>query len=104
MVFLFGYNGKILRVNLTNGTLTDEKLEESFCRKYIGGSGFVAYYLMKEIKPKIDPLGPENKLFIMTGPSPVSPFRAPAATKSGASHPSPVASPNQRSAASSAPS
>jgi len=65
---LFGYNGKILRVNLTNGTTSVDNLDEVFCRKYIGGAGFVAYYMMKELAPKIDPLGPENKLFIMTGP------------------------------------
>ena len=65
---MYGYNGKILRVNLTTGTISEDKLEEKFCREYLGGAGFVAYYLMKEVKPKIDPLGPENKLFFMMGP------------------------------------
>lgn len=65
---MFGYNGKILRVNLTTGTISEDKLEEKFCRQYLGGAGFVAYYLMKEVKAHIDPLGPENKLLFMTGP------------------------------------
>jgi aldehyde:ferredoxin oxidoreductase len=65
---LLGYNGKILRVNLTTGTISEDKLEEKFCRQYLGGAGFVAYYLMKELKAHIDPLGPENKLMFMTGP------------------------------------
>lgn len=63
-----GYNGKILRVNLSQGTTSVETLDEMFCRQHLGGAGFVAYYLMKEIKPKTDPLGPENKLFFMAGP------------------------------------
>jgi len=53
---LFGYNGKILRVNLTTGTISEDKLEEKFCRQYMGGAGFVAYYLMKEVKAHIDPM------------------------------------------------
>jgi aldehyde:ferredoxin oxidoreductase len=48
---LKGYNGKILRVNLTTGTLTDEALDEKMCRQHLGGAGFVAYYLMKEVNP-----------------------------------------------------
>ena len=41
-----GYNGKILRVNLSNNNISVEEIEESFCRKYLGGAGFVAYYLL----------------------------------------------------------
>ena len=55
-----GYNGKILRVNLTDNTTSVEELDEKVCRKYIGGAGFVAYYLYKELKPGIDPLGPDK--------------------------------------------
>ncbi len=64
----FGYSGKILRVNLSNDKIKFEHPEEIFYRKYIGGEGFVAYYLLKELKPNIDPLGPENKLIFATGP------------------------------------
>ncbi len=64
----FGYSDKILRVNLSNDKISIEHPEEIFYRKYIGGEGFVAYYLLKELKPNIDPLGPENKLIFATGP------------------------------------
>lgn len=64
---MFGYMGKILRVNLTNGKITEEPLEESVARKFIGGRGLGAYILFNELKPDIDPLGPENKLVIATG-------------------------------------
>jgi len=63
-----GYAGKILRVNLSDNTTSVEEIDEKFCRKYIGGAGFIAYYLYKELKPGIDPLGPENKLIFALGP------------------------------------
>jgi aldehyde:ferredoxin oxidoreductase len=63
-----GYNGHILRVNLGNNSLTKEAIDGSFCRKYIGGAGFIAYYLWKELKPGIDALSPENILIFALGP------------------------------------
>ncbi len=64
----YGYNGKILRVNLSQGTTSTDALDELFCRKYLGGAGFVSYFLLKELQPGIDPLGPENKLIFALGP------------------------------------
>ena len=64
----FGYNGKILRVNLTDGTVKTESIDEAFCRKHIGGAGFVSYFLLKEVEPGVDPLGPDNRLVFATGP------------------------------------
>ncbi|MFX1570851.1 MAG: aldehyde ferredoxin oxidoreductase family protein [Promethearchaeota archaeon] len=63
-----GYTGNILRVDLTNERISIENPDEIFYRRYIGGEGFVAYYLLKELKTDIDPLGPENKLIFATGP------------------------------------
>ncbi len=63
-----GYNGKILRVNLSRGAISVEEPDELFYRRYIGGAGFVAYYLMKELEKGVDPLGPENKLIFALGP------------------------------------
>ena len=63
-----GYAGKILRVNLTNKTIADEALSQQLCRRYIGGAGFVAYFLWKELKAGVDPLGPDNKLIFALGP------------------------------------
>jgi aldehyde:ferredoxin oxidoreductase len=63
-----GYNGKILRVDLTNGTTSVEEPGEDFYRQYLGGSGFIGYYLTKELKGGEDPLGPDNRLIFATGP------------------------------------
>jgi len=63
-----GYGGKILRVNLSTGTLTKESTPADLARDFIGGRGFGIYFLLKEVPKGADPLGPENKLFISSGP------------------------------------
>jgi len=65
---LYGYHGKILHVDLTAGKVEVEEPEEAFYRKYMGGSGMGAYYLLKHTPPGADPLGPENTLSLMVGP------------------------------------
>ena len=64
----YGYNGKILRVDLSSGKLTTEEYPENFYRQYFGGEGFVGYFLLKEVPGGADPLGPENKLIFAAGP------------------------------------
>ena len=63
-----GYGGKILRVNLTKGTITKELTPPDLARDFIGGRGFGIYFLLKEVPKGADPLGPENKLIISSGP------------------------------------
>ncbi len=63
-----GYNGKILRVNLSDNSTSTEAIDEPFCRKYLGGAGFVSYFLWKELQQGIDPLSPANKLIFALGP------------------------------------
>lgn len=63
-----GYNGKILRANLTTGQLSVDTPDDAFYRTYVGGHGFIAYFLYKELPPGCDPLGPENKLIFAAGP------------------------------------
>jgi aldehyde:ferredoxin oxidoreductase len=63
-----GYTGRILRVNLTQGTIGVETPDELWYRAYFGGTGLIAYYLMKELAPGVEPLGPENKLIFAAGP------------------------------------
>ena len=62
-----GYTGNILRVDLTSEKIKIENPEENFYRRYVGGEGFVAYFLLKELKPGINPLSAENKLIFATG-------------------------------------
>ena len=63
-----GYMGKILNVNLGDGTFEDEPLSEVVCRDYIGGYGLGARLLYDRIPAGADPLGPNNILGLLTGP------------------------------------
>ncbi len=70
---MYGFAGKILNVDLTNGALTIETPAEAFYRKYLGGSAMGLYYLLKNTPPKADPLGPENTLsFFVSAPTGVA--------------------------------
>ena len=63
-----GWTGKILRVNLTEGTWADEDLNMDWAMQYLGQRGLGTKYLVEEVDPKTDPLSPENKLIFATGP------------------------------------
>ena len=65
---LNGYGGNILRVNLTTGKITKQPTPPELARDFIGGRGFGAYFLFKEVPRHTDPLSPENKLIISSGP------------------------------------
>jgi len=81
MAFRYGgYIGQLLRVNLTNKGITKEPLKEDWARDFVGGVGLSARIMYEEVKPNIDPLGPENKLVMMTGP--VNGTMIPAASRS----------------------
>lgn len=60
--------GKILRVNLTNGTVKSEPLNMQWAREYIGSRGLGSKYLVDEVDPKVDPLSADNKIIWATGP------------------------------------
>jgi aldehyde:ferredoxin oxidoreductase len=71
---MFGYMGRILRVNLNNNRISEDQLSEEDARKYLGGAALSAKILFEELKPAIDPLGPENKMIIAAGPLCAVPF------------------------------
>ncbi|RLG52437.1 MAG: aldehyde ferredoxin oxidoreductase [Thermoproteota archaeon] len=64
--------GKFVRVDLTNQKVKVENLfdylPEQVLRSWIGGRGLGVYLMLKEVDPKVDPLSPKNKAFVMTGP------------------------------------
>lgn len=73
----YGYNGKILHVNLTTRSWEVEEPDEQFYRTYWGGGVLASYYLLKDVKPETDPLGEDNVLVfalsVLTG-APLSGF------------------------------
>ena len=63
----YGYNGKILHVDLSTGKLEVEQPGEGFYRKYMGGSALGMHYALKLIPPGADALGAENVLVLSLG-------------------------------------
>jgi aldehyde:ferredoxin oxidoreductase len=62
----FGFWDRILRIDLTQQSIRVEQPGERLFRIYMGGRNLALHYLLTELKPGIDPLGPENKLIFMT--------------------------------------
>jgi len=60
--------GKILRVNLTAGTVKSEPLNMKWAKEYLGSRGLASKYLVEEVDPKVDPLSAANKIIWATGP------------------------------------
>lgn len=65
---LYGYGGRILRVDLTTGKTQWEKTDPQFVLKVIGGRGYNSRRLFLELRRDVDPLSPENLLLIGVGP------------------------------------
>ncbi len=62
------WTGKILRVNLDKGTAEAEPLNMQWAQEYLGQRGLATKYLVEETDPAVDPLSPDNKLIMATGP------------------------------------
>jgi aldehyde:ferredoxin oxidoreductase len=65
---LYGYAGKVLRIDLTKEKTYVSELEKELILNFLGGRGFNSKRLYDEVKPGIAPLLPQNKLFFATGP------------------------------------
>jgi aldehyde:ferredoxin oxidoreductase len=65
---MYGYTGKVLRIDLTSGKSTHEWLDKGIAMDFIGGSGLAAKILYDELGENIDPLSLDNKLIFATGP------------------------------------
>lgn len=71
---MFGYNGKVLRIDLSNENINVEPLDLEKAQKYIGSRGLGVKTFIDEVDPKIDPLSEENKFIIATGPLTAAPM------------------------------
>jgi aldehyde:ferredoxin oxidoreductase len=65
---MFGWHGKVLRVDLTHERVSVEAIDPQVVKDFIGGRGWAIKYLRDEVDPAVDPLSPENKLIFATGP------------------------------------
>ncbi len=60
--------GKILHVNLSSSTTSEEAIPDEFARKFIGGNGFVAKLIYDHVPTLIDPFDERNGVAIAVGP------------------------------------
>jgi aldehyde:ferredoxin oxidoreductase len=65
---MWGYMGKLLRVDLTNGTHCDERLEPELAEQYLGGTGLGVEYLYREVPPGVEWDDPRNLIIMASGP------------------------------------
>lgn len=65
---LYGYTGKILRINLTTGE-TSHVNTSNYVPKYLGGRGICNKIFWEEVGPEVTAFDPNNKFLLMTGPT-----------------------------------
>jgi aldehyde:ferredoxin oxidoreductase len=70
---VFGWHGKVLRVNLTDETSVVESVDPRMAKDFIGGRGWAIKYLYDELDPRVGPLAPDNMLIFATGPLTATP-------------------------------
>src|SRR5512145_185758 len=59
-------SGKLLHVDLTTGQTRTEEVPETLMRRYLGGGALAAHILLRDMRPGVDPLGPDNILVFVT--------------------------------------
>ena len=65
---MYGYWGKMLRVDLTRGKINVQSFDEAFARKYLGGVGFATKIISEVVTKNVNPFSPRNVLVFSTGP------------------------------------
>jgi aldehyde:ferredoxin oxidoreductase len=63
-----GYTGKVLRVDLSQGKISQETLDEATLRKYLGGTGLGAKYLYDEVPAGVEWSDAANRIMLFSGP------------------------------------
>ncbi|MBI2305347.1 MAG: hypothetical protein HYU86_11460 [Chloroflexi bacterium] len=63
-----GFTGRVLRVDLSQGSLATEVVAEGVLRQYLGGTGLGAWFLYREVPPGVGWEEPENRLILASGP------------------------------------
>ncbi|HET8562753.1 MAG TPA: aldehyde ferredoxin oxidoreductase family protein [Candidatus Binatia bacterium] len=65
---MYGFNGRLLHINLTSGDYTTRELDESRLHSFLGGIGLGTSLLYEFAPPRVDPLSPDNPLILATAP------------------------------------
>jgi aldehyde:ferredoxin oxidoreductase len=66
---MYGFYGRILRVDLSQQTFSVERVNEEILQGFLGGKGLASFLLSKLNPPQVKPYGPDNHLIFATGPA-----------------------------------
>jgi aldehyde:ferredoxin oxidoreductase len=65
---MFGWTGKLLRVDLSSQQIKEESIPQRVLSAFIGGKGLGTYFLYTEVPARIDALNAENRFYLVAGP------------------------------------
>ncbi|TFF87916.1 MAG: aldehyde ferredoxin oxidoreductase [Promethearchaeota archaeon] len=65
---IFGYHGKILKIDLLKRKISEEPINVNYSQDFLGGAGYACRSLIEELTIDTSPLSPKNILMVMTGP------------------------------------
>jgi aldehyde:ferredoxin oxidoreductase len=65
---MYGHQGKLLKVNLSDGHIEEESYSADYAEKFLGGNGFAAKMIWDSVPADADPLEPENAVVFTAGP------------------------------------
>ena len=97
-----GYAGRLLTVDLAGGRVGAVAVPEQTLRAVIGGSGLGAWLFLQRGRPEVEPLSPQNTLWILNGPLAGTGFPVPPGSRSAPARRSPACGENPRWAGTSA--
>jgi aldehyde:ferredoxin oxidoreductase len=63
-----GFFGRVLKIDLTGRKIREEEVPDSLYARLLGGKGLGTFLLTRENPPRVDPLGPDNRLIFSLGP------------------------------------
>jgi aldehyde:ferredoxin oxidoreductase len=63
-----GFFNRVLHVDLEGRRSWKEEIPDAVFQEFLGGKGLATYLLLRDLKPGLDPLSPDNILIFATGP------------------------------------
>ncbi|MGD0626232.1 MAG: aldehyde ferredoxin oxidoreductase family protein [Thermodesulfobacteriota bacterium] len=68
MTQYYGWNGKILNINLSEGRMEEQSVDPSLLKSFLGGRGINVWTLYQSLTESTDSFGPKNVLVFGAGP------------------------------------
>ena len=65
---IYGYAGKLLRVDLSKKEVSIDDIDEAVLKNYVGGAALGIKYVYDNVPPEIEWSDPKNCLFLGAGP------------------------------------